>query len=97
MQDLKKILISLKKLESQIRKAHKAEVIGVFGSYARGEQRKTSDVDILVHFLEGANLLDLVDLSDFLEGKLKVKVDVVSDRAVREELKDSILKEVVAI
>jgi hypothetical protein len=53
-------------------------------------------VDILVRFVEGATLFDFVGLADFLEEKLGVKVDVVSDRAVREELRDEILKEVVA-
>jgi hypothetical protein len=54
-------------------------------------------VDVLVRFLEGATLFDLVGLGDFLEEKLKLKVDIVSERAVREELRERILGEVVTI
>ena len=95
--ELGRILTTLKRLEEQIRKDYKAKIIGVFGSYVRGEQKESSDVDILVSFYEGATLFDLVGLADFLEGILNVKVDVVSERAVREELKDQILKEVVMV
>jgi predicted nucleotidyltransferase len=84
-------------LKSEIRDNYKAEIIGIFGSYARGEQNKYSDVDILVRFYEGATLFDLVGLSDLLEDKLKIKVDVVSERALRPELKNQILKEVVMV
>ncbi|WXG42978.1 MAG: nucleotidyltransferase family protein [Promethearchaeati archaeon SRVP18_Atabeyarchaeia-1] len=94
---LKDIISIVKALEGQIRKEYKAEVIGIFGSYARGEQQASSDVDMLVKFLEGATLFDFVGLGDFLEDKLNVKVDVVSERAIRVELRDQILKEVVTV
>ncbi|MFA5558263.1 MAG: nucleotidyltransferase family protein [Methanofastidiosum sp.] len=84
-------------LKSEIRDNYKAEIIGIFGSYARGEQNKYSDVDILVRFYEGATLFDLVGLSDLLEDKLKIKVDVVSERALRPELKNQILKEAIMV
>jgi predicted nucleotidyltransferase len=87
----------LKILKNEIVKTYKAEIIGIFGFYARGEQRENSDMDLLVRFLEGATLFDLVGLADFLEEKCKVKIDIVSEGAIREELKDQILKEVVAI
>jgi len=91
------ILTTIRNFENEIRKEYKAELIGVFGSYVRGEQEGGSDVDILVRFLENATLFDLVALGDFLEEKLGVKVDIVSERAVRKELKEQILSEVVAI
>ncbi len=90
-------LITLKNLEEEIRKEYKAEVIGLFGSYVRGEQKKDSDLDILVRFHEGATLFSLIGLADFLEEKLNVKVDIVSDRAIRQELKEQILSEVVIV
>lgn len=94
---LERIITVLKGLEDEIRKDYKAEIIGVFGSYVRGEQKEGSDVDILVRFLEGATLFDLVGLGDFLEEKLRVKVDIVSERALRQEIKEQILEEVVAV
>ena len=97
MRNRNEIIRILNSLKIEIRDNYKAEIIGIFGSYARGEQNKYSDVDILVRFYEGATLFDLVGLSDLLEDKLKIKVDVVSERALRPELKDQILKEVVIV
>ncbi len=97
MRNRNDIIGILNSLKSEIRDIYKAEIIGIFGSYARGEQNKYSDVDILVRFYEGATLFDLVGLSDLLEDNLKIKVDVVSERALRPELKDQILKEVVMV
>ena len=97
MRNRNDIIGILNSLKSEIRDNYKAEIIGIFGSYAREEQNKYSDVDILVRFYEGATLFDLVGLSDLLEDKLRIKVDVVSERALRPELKDQILKEVVIL
>lgn len=76
---------------------YKAHIIGVFGSYARGQQKQGSDIDILVKFNEGATLFDLVGLGDFLEDLLGLKVDIVSERALRAELRNRILAEVVEV
>ena len=97
MRNRNEIIKILNSLKIEIKNNYKAEIIGIFGSYARGEQNKYSDVDILVKFYEGATLFDLIGLSDLLEDKLKIKVDVVSERALRPELKDQILKEVVIV
>lgn len=97
MRNRNEIIKILNSLKIEIKNNYKAQIIGIFGSYARGEQNKYSDVDILVRFYEGATLFDLVGLSDLLEDNLKIKVDVVSERALRPELKDQILKEVVII
>ncbi|MEX2738755.1 MAG: nucleotidyltransferase family protein [Candidatus Wukongarchaeota archaeon] len=95
--NLERIINALKDLGKEIKKDYKAEIIGVFGSYVRGEQKEGSDVDILVRFLEGATLFDFVGLGDFLEEKLGVKVDIVSERALRQEIREQILEEVVAV
>lgn len=87
----------LRKHSDFIKINYNAEIVGLFGSYSRGEQKEASDADILVRFGEGATLFDFVGLADFLEEELNIKVDVVSERAVREELKDQIFKEVIAI
>jgi len=96
MKRLKEIKKSLKSLKEEIRKQYKAEIVGIFGSYVRGKQKKRSDLDVLVKFYEGATLFELVGLSIFLEEKLGIKkVDVVPYDAVREELRDKILNEAV--
>lgn len=89
----KEILLILKSLKAEIRQAYKAEVKGIFGSYVRGEQKEGSDIDVLVEFDEGANLLDLTGLSMFLEERLNCRVDIVPEDAIRKELKPAILRE----
>lgn len=84
-------------LKAEARRRFKAEIRGIFGSYVRGEQEKGSDLDVLVEFDEDANLFHLVGLAEFLEEKLHLKVDVIPESALRKEIKDSILREKVAV
>lgn len=78
-----------------LRKRYKVKEIGIFGSAVRGEQGKKSDIDILVEYEELPDLLDFINLENYLEGILKRKVDLVEKHGVRPELKDQILSEVV--
>ena len=77
-----------------LRKKYKVKNIGIFGSFARGEQKANSDIDVLVEFDGLPDIFLLIDLEDFLKKLTKRKVDVVRKNAVREELKDIIAKEV---
>ena len=93
--ELEEIIRTVKSLQDKIRQEYKAEVIGIFGSYGRGEQKKGSDVDVLVRFFEGATLFDFVGLANFLEEELHLKVDVVPADTVREEIREQVFKEAV--
>lgn len=95
--NLKHIKALLSQIKPELRRKYKVKEIGIFGSYARGEQKKTSDLDVLVKFDKNASLFDFVELGNFLEEKLKVKVDVVSEGGVRKELKNIIMKEVIMV
>lgn len=95
--NLDEIIKTLRELKQEINEEYRAEIIGIFGSYVRGEQNAKSDIDILVRFKKGATLFDYVGLANFLEEKLSIKVDVVSERAIRPELQKVILKELVTI
>ena len=81
--------------KDEIRRRYKAEVKGIFGSYARGDFGADSDLDLLVDFDDGASLFDLVGLGQYLEEMLGCKVDVVSRRSLREELRASVLNEMI--
>ena len=96
-QNLAHILSILTALKKVVGKKYHAEIIGVFGSYARNEQKKESDVDILVTFSEGATLFDFAELAEFLEEQLHLKIDLVSEQALREEIRYPILQEVVPL
>lgn len=65
----------------------------IFGSFARGEETKTSDVDILVKLSRDKTLLDLVGLKLELEDELGRNVDVLTYDGINHRLKDIILKE----
>ena len=97
MRNLKQIQNILASSKAELRKRYKVKELGIFGSYSRGEQKKKSDVDILVRFNPNASLFDFVGLGNYLEERLKMKVDVVSERGIRPELKSSIIKDVVRI
>jgi predicted nucleotidyltransferase len=72
-------------------KGYGVKKIGLFGSYVRGEEKKESDVDILVQFEKGKKNFDnYMDLKLFLEDLLKSKVDLVISEAVKPDLKASI-------
>jgi hypothetical protein len=89
-------LAKLKSLHDEL-KRFKVREIGLFGSVVRGEQKQSSDLDVLVDFADDADLFDLVGLGLFLEEKIGRKVDVVPKRALRQELRDRVLKEVVTV
>ena len=89
------ILSILKNLKSEIKTKYRVKNLGLFGSYVKKEQQEASDIDILVDFEEDADLFHLIGLSLFLEENFNVKVDVVSKSALKEELRDNILQEVI--
>ena len=93
---LDEIKLLINEHQKEIRQEYKAEIVGIFGSYARGEEKPGSDVDVLVNFDTGATLFDLVGLGDYLEDLLGLPVDVVSKRALHPRMQDDVLKEMVA-
>jgi len=64
-----------------------------FGSFARGEAKEDSDIDILVEFKGNKSLLDLVKLEMELEKVLKKKVDIITYNSIHPLLKDIISKD----
>ena len=71
--------------------------LGLFGSYARGEQREDSDIDILVTFEQVPDFFSYVHLEDELSAKLQRKVDLVEKGSLKPHLKEDILNEVKVI
>jgi hypothetical protein len=73
--------------------------IGFFGSYARGEQRSDSDLDLIVEFEENTqNLYELkLLLKDFFRRNLGVEVDICREKYIKPRIKESIINEAVFI
>ncbi|MBL7078199.1 nucleotidyltransferase family protein [Candidatus Shapirobacteria bacterium] len=65
----------------------------IFGSCARGDTKKSSDIDLLIEYGERKSLLDLVGLKLDLEDMLKRRVDLLTYGCIHPLLKDIILKE----
>jgi predicted nucleotidyltransferase len=91
MKNTKKEMSRLKKIVIPILKRNGVTKAGIFGSYARGEQKKNSDIDILIQFK--GNLLDLVGIEQELEKTLNKKVDLLTYKGIHHLLKERILDE----
>jgi predicted nucleotidyltransferase len=97
MQDVEGIRRALLQHKAELQKKFKVKTIGVFGSYVRGEQKRGSDVDVLVEFEEPIGLFEFMDLEDYLSQLLGVKVDLVSKKALKPHIGERILEEVIMI
>lgn len=83
----------LRELKPVLFQKYFVDRIGYFGSFSRNEQTNDSDIDILVSFRKPIGW-EFFDLQEFLENELKLKVDLVSEKALKEQLKHIILKSV---
>ena len=70
---------------------------GIFGSYARGEQKKNSDIDILIKINDEAGLIEIIRLKRMLQKAAKKKIDLVEYETIRPELKTNILRDEISI
>ncbi|GER93791.1 nucleotidyltransferase [hot springs metagenome] len=92
---LEEVIEVLQKYKEEISQKYKVKEIGVFGSFVRGEQKRGSDVDMLVEYYELPDLLELIDLELYLSRLLKKKVDLIEKSGIRKELKEKILNEAI--
>lgn len=94
---LDEIIRILRRELPQLRERHKVSSLGVFGSYVRGEQRKKSDLDILVEFENTPGLIKFMGLENELSDRLGVKVDLVMKDALKPRIGKRVLAEVVPV
>lgn len=69
----------------------------LFGSYVREEQKKTSDIDLLIDFEQTPTLFELMDLEEELEEILHTEVDLVTEKSLRGEIGHRITREAVPV
>ena len=84
---------SIKKEVTSILKRRGVIKAALFGSVARGESKRNSDIDMLIKIKKNKSLLDIVRLKLELEEKLGRKVDLVEYSAIRPFFRDIILSE----
>ena len=97
MSELDKIKHVLRQNKPALKKQFKVKTLGVFGSYARGEQKKNSDVDILVAFFQTPGLFDYIKMENRLSAMLRKKVDLVMRGALKPSIGKNIMREVVYV
>jgi len=94
---MNKELLVIKKQITPILREYRVTKAGIFGSYARGEQNKKSDIDILVKIDNETDLIELIRLRTKLQRMIKKKVDIVEYGSIRKEIKNSILNDEIQI
>lgn len=96
MKTLDEIRSIIRRHQDVLSEKYGVAVVGVFGSYVRGEQKADSDLDLLAEEVRPISLLELVGAEIYLGEVLGVKVDLGLKESVRAELRDVIVDEAVA-
>jgi len=94
---LEKILEILRRQVPMLAERYSVEKLEVFGSYVRSEQKKDSDLDILVTFKEVPSLLTFIAIENYLSDLLGVKVDLVMKDSLKPKIGQQILREAVSV
>ena len=93
-EDISTQLVQLKpKLEHE----YPISELGIFGSYARGEQQPDSDLDILVAFEQPVTLFDLVRLENELTEELGIEVDLVTKASLKPRIETRVRDDLVTV
>lgn len=94
LEDIKQTLVQSKAL---LWENYRITQVGIFGSYARGEQTEQSDVDVLIDYEQAPTLFKLVELCDYLSGLIGMRVDVVTKNGLKPRIRDLVLSEVIYV
>jgi len=97
---IRKKIRELSKIKQKIipiLKNNKIKKAGIFGSYARGEQKKNSDIDILIEISKKVSLLELLKIKIILEKELNKKVDLIEYDYIHPLIKQNALDEEIRI
>ena len=97
MKRLEEIQDILRQKKPLLRERFNVKEIGIFGSFVRGEEKDTSDLDILVELERPVGLIKFMSLQNYLSDELGEKVDLVMKSALKTRIKKDILSEVVYV
>jgi uncharacterized protein len=97
MKTLTEIESILRDQKPILKEKFKVREIGIFGSVVRGEQRETSDLDLLVEFEEPIGLIKYVNLQNYLSDKIGVRVDLVVKSGLKPRISRQVLREVIYV
>jgi predicted nucleotidyltransferase len=94
---LQKILEILRQQIPMLTERYSVETLEVFGSYVRSEQKKDSDLDVLVTFKEDPSLLTYITIENYLSDLLGIKVDLVMKDSLKPKIGQQILREAIPV
>ena len=97
MKTLQEIEIILKDQKPILKRRFKVKEIGIFGSFVRGEQKDTSDLDLLIGFEEPIGLIQYVGLQNYLSDKIGEQVDLVTRSGLKPRISRHVLREVIYV
>ena len=80
-----------------LRERYQVESLFLFGSMCKGTQRPDSDIDLLVRYAATPGIFEFVSLKQYLEESLGQPVDLVTEGALKERMKNFILQEAVRV
>ena len=95
--DKETILQRLREQAAEIRSRFSVETLSIFGSVAGGRATSTSDVDVLVSFGRKPDFDLFMELKFYLEELLETRVDLVTDKALRPQVKQAISEEIIRV
>ncbi len=94
---LKKILEILHEQIPLLAERYGVEKLEVFGSYVHSEQKKDSDLDILVTFRKAPSLLTFIAIENYLSDLLGIQVDLVMKDSLKPKIGQHILREAIPV
>lgn len=87
----------IQKHKKDLRERYSVKTMGIFGSYARGDQSGKSDIDVLVEFDKPIGFFKFLELEEYLGEITGLKVDLVTKKALKPVIGKYILEDLVAI
>jgi predicted nucleotidyltransferase len=96
-EELEKYTSAIREQLPELRRRFKVKSLGVFGSYVKGKQTESSDLDLLVEFEKSPGLLGFIAMENYLSDLLGVKVDLVMKESLKPTIGKRILAEVVPV
>jgi predicted nucleotidyltransferase len=87
----------LAQLKPRLEREYPISELGIFGPYARREQRSDSDLDVLVAFEEPVTLFDLVRLENELSDELGVEADLVTKDSLKPRIESRVTEDLVYV
>jgi uncharacterized protein len=97
MTNRQEVITRLRSLKAELSAQYDVKEIGIFGSVARGDEGPESDLDLIVEFGPDADLITYIGLWQFLEDVFKIKIDLISKKGLRFDMRKNVMRDFVLV